>query len=287
MSSVIYSIRAPAKVNLSLSILGRRPDGYHEIESVMQTVDLFDDISLSLRKRGIKLVCLPSLELEEMENLAYQAASMFFEATSVSGGAEICVRKEIPLAAGLGGGSADAAAVLALLNRAYDYPLKPRELEDLGAALGSDVPFAIRQGCALIKGRGEKVFSLNSSLRLNFVLVKPEELLSTKSVYLHLLPEETQSIKKTQEVIKAISSGDLPMLAQSIFNGLEPSVSRLVPETMKLKERLVARGALNALVCGSGSSLFGLFPDMASASKVANQFMKEGYWARSAQSFPR
>ncbi len=286
MSLSVFSAQAPAKVNLSLSILGRRPDGYHEIESIMQTVDIFDEVSLSLRKGGIKLVCQPSLDLEEEENLAYQAAVMFFEATSIAGGVEICVRKQIPVTAGLGGGSADAAAVLSLLNRAHNYPLKPRELEDLGAAIGSDVPFAIRQGCALVKGKGEKVFSLNSSLPLTFVLVKPEETLPTRSVYLNLLPEETQSIKKTQEVIKAIFSGDLALLAHSLFNGLEPSANRLVPNIVGLKEKLISRGALNALVCGSGPSLFGLFSEAAAASRVANQFKREGLWARNAQSYP-
>lgn len=280
-----FKILAPSKVNLCLFVLFKRNDGYHEIESVMQTINIFDEINLEKTYRGIELIVEPSLDIPPEENLAFKAAMNFFEATAIEGGAFIKLKKDIPSGSGLGGGSADAASVLLLLNRAYGNPLTIMELARLGEILGSDVPFFLVQGTALVKGRGEKVFPLPFNLTFHLTVVMPSKSLSTSLVYEKFMPQKSFE-KNTLEVLRALRERDLGLLGSSLRNDLEQVASRLVPEIHIIKGLLIQAGALGAVVSGSGSSVFGIFPDSKQAEKATNFFLSHGFWARHAWSTP-
>ncbi len=280
-----FKIFAPSKVNLCLFVLFKRNDGYHEIESVMQTINIFDEISLEKTSSGVELVVEPSLDIPSEENLAFKAALNFFEATAIEGGAFIKLKKGIPSGSGLGGGSSDAASVLLLLNRAYGSPLTMTELAKLGEILGSDVPFFLVQGTALVKGRGEKVYPIPFNLTFHLTVVMPPSSLSTRLVYENFVPQNSLE-KNTLQVLRAIRERDLGLLASSLRNDLEKVALSFIPEIQTIKDLLIQAGALGAVVSGSGSSVFGIFSDSKQAEKAANFFQSHGFWARHAWSTP-
>ncbi|MCR4428913.1 MAG: 4-(cytidine 5'-diphospho)-2-C-methyl-D-erythritol kinase [Caldiserica bacterium] len=280
-----FKALAPSKVNLCLFVLFKRNDGYHEIESVMQTINIFDEITIEPTPENIKLLVEPPLDVSLEENLAFKAAKNFFEATAIEGGASIKLKKNIPPGSGLGGGSSDAAAVLLLLNRAYGSPLTFKELENLGEILGSDVPFFLVQGTALVKGRGEKVYPLPFNLTFHLTVVMPSKSLSTAFVYENLTPGKSLE-KNTLQVLKALRERDLGLLGRSLRNDLEAVAGRFVPEVWTIRDLLLQAGALGAVVSGSGSAVFGLFPDSKQAEKATNFFQSHGFWARHAWGTP-
>ena len=245
--------KAYAKVNLTLSVGERRPDGYHEVVSVMQRVSLCDILTAARTDSGISLTCSdPTLPSGE-ENLAHRAAALFFRETGITGGAALTLEKRIPFQAGLGGGSSDAAAVLLALRRLYASALSDAALEAMAAALGSDVPFFIRGGTQLATGRGEVLSPLPPLTEGWFVIVKPPESFSTAAMYRRLdelPPAHTPCLPPLQ--------GGLPALAEALFNSFEAAVP---PGSAvgHIKDALTAHGALAALLSGSGSAVFGLF----------------------------
>lgn len=267
-----------AKVNLALSVRGLRSDGYHQIESVMQTIDLADEVRIRPLRWGLHLTCHPSLSIPPDRNLAYRAAELFFRVTSLRQGAEIVIRKRIPVAAGLGGGSADAAATLLLLNDAHGNPLSPIQLEELGGQLGSDVPFAMRQGTAWVAGRGEQVTSLTHSSSFHLVLAKPVgTFLSTRDVYTRYEPKE-KSPKTMCAIVKALKSNDITAMAGLLFNDLEETACQMLPSIASIKQELRQQGAVVALLSGSGPTVFGLFQQENEAVRVAQTLAGKGYW---------
>jgi 4-diphosphocytidyl-2-C-methyl-D-erythritol kinase len=259
------SLRAYAKVNLTLDVVGRRPDGYHLLESVMQSVSLADTITLKRRPQGTIIRSdHPELPLDE-HNTCWRAFTAFAGFTGLEGGVEIYIHKRIPLAAGLGGASADAAAVLHGLHRIYGAKLSLAQLQEIGLQVGADVPFCLQGGTCLVQGIGERVQALAAFPRASLVLVKPGAAVSTAEVYRRLQPA-FHGTRFTAELRQLLQQGrGLPELAGGLGNVLETVTEALVPEVVLWKERLLAQGAHGALMSGSGPSVVGIFsaPDRA------------------------
>lgn len=262
--------KAYAKVNLTLAVGEKRPDGYHEVVSVMQQVSLCDTLTAEQTREGITLTCSdPALPSGE-ENLAHRAASLFFRETGIAGGAALTLEKRIPSQAGLGGGSSDAASVLLALRKLYAPALSDTELETMAAALGSDVPFFIRGGTQLATGRGEVLSPLPPLTDGWFVIVKPTESFSTPAMYRRLdelPPACTPPLPPLQ--------GGLPALAAGLFNRFEAAIPA-GSAVWDIKARLAAYGALASLLSGSGSAVFGLF-DTETAARAAVEALRPAW----------
>lgn len=262
--------KAYAKVNLTLAVGEKRPDGYHEVVSVMQRVSLCDTLTAEQTREGITLTCSdPALPSGE-ENLAHRAASLFFRETGIAGGAALTLEKRIPSQAGLGGGSSDAASALLALRKLYAPALPDTELETMAAALGSDVPFFIRGGTQLATGRGEVLSPLPPLTDGWFVIVKPTESFSTPAMYRRLdelPPACTPPLPPLQ--------GGLPALAAGLFNRFEAAIPA-GSAVWDIKARLAAYGALASLLSGSGSAVFGLF-DTETAARAAVEALRPAW----------
>lgn len=262
--------KAYAKVNLTLAVGEKRPDGYHEVVSVMQRVSLCDTLTTEQTREGITLTCSnPALPSGE-ENLAHRAASLFFRETGITGGAALTLEKRIPSQAGLGGGSSDAASALLALRKLYAPALSDTELETMAAALGSDVPFFIRGGTQLATGRGEVLSPLPPLTDGWFVIVKPTESFSTPAMYRrldNLPPACTPPLPPLQ--------GGLPALAAGLFNRFEAAIPA-GSAVWDIKARLAAYGALASLLSGSGSAVFGLF-DTETAARAAVEALRPAW----------
>lgn len=261
-------LRAYAKINLTLEVLGRRGDGYHLLESIMQSVSLADLLILRRRPRGISLTTdLPCLERDK-SNLCWQAAEAFFKETKIKSGIEIELKKRIPIAAGLGGGSSDAAAVLLGLNELYQTKLGLACLQRIGLSIGADVPFCLQGGTCFVQGIGEKITPLRPLSPVQIVLLKPEASVSTAEVFRGLQPKSYggSSTRRFLTLLEAESSIDV--LSGVFSNVLETVTLELLPQMGVWKERLLAAGALSALMSGSGPTVFGLFDE----EKKAGQF---------------
>lgn len=253
-------ILAPAKINLGLAVLGPRGDGYHELRTVFQAVSLCDRLALRPARSGVRVTCAALPGLGE-NNLAHRAARLFFEKSGVTGGVRIDLEKSIPAAGGLGGGSSDAAAVLLGCCRLFRVAPEPGALRAWAAALGSDVPFFLEGGAAVGSGRGEVIDPLPPFAGTVAALIHiPTEGLSTAAVYRRLRPAAlTGSARKLTILLASWQGGDRRRLAKALFNDLEPPAFALAPGLADVKRALCAAGADGALLCGSGSSVFGLF----------------------------
>lgn len=267
-------IESPAKVNLFLEVLGKRKDGYHNVETILETVDLGDDIILKETKEGIEIESdFPSLPLGR-ENLVYQAAFLLKKRLGIEKGIQITINKRIPLASGLGGGSGNAASVLLGLNKLWNLNLSYEELFQLARELGADVPFFLRGGRTLGKGRGDELQPLSQDPALYFVLVSPDFEVSTEGVYEKLknLTKEARSIKI---ILSALNSGKITKIGNSLYNRLEEVVIPRHPQIAKIKKRLLELGAGGALMSGSGPSVFGLADDKKSAAEIYRKIKKD------------
>ena len=253
-------IHAPAKINLGLAVLGPREDGYHELRTIFQTVSLCDRVVLRRARSGVSVNC-PALPDLGADNLAHRAARLFIERTGAVGGVRIDLEKRIPAGGGLGGGSSDAAAVLLGCCRLFNRAPGAGELRTWAAELGSDVPFFLDGGSALGSGRGEILDPLTPFAGAVVGLIHiPGCGLSTAEVFRQLRPAAlTGSTRKLTILLACWQEGDLRRLASGLFNDLEPPAFALAPGLADAKEALYAAGAYGALLCGSGSSVFGLF----------------------------
>ncbi|NLC55280.1 MAG: 4-(cytidine 5'-diphospho)-2-C-methyl-D-erythritol kinase [Armatimonadetes bacterium] len=282
-------MKAPAKVNLVLCVGARRPDQYHDLVSIFQAVDVQDDVVLDDEPAGSAIVVTtsdPDLPTDD-RNTAYRAALLLREAHAPGRAARIHLEKRIPAEAGLGGGSSDAAAVLLGLNRLWNLGLSYQALLPLASTVGSDVPFFLTGGCALVRGRGERVQPLPHPAPGWLVLAKPAFGVSTARAYADLAamragapPPECEPAAQVMRA--ALERDDLPAVAGALRNDLEAPVLAAHPEIARLKEALLAAGALGALLCGSGSTLFGLFTSVAAAETAAGQLAGECAWVRVA-----
>lgn len=270
--------RSYAKVNLTLDVLGTRADEYHAIESVMQSVSLHDTITLVLRDEpGIRITCdMPGIPTDE-KNLAHKAASLLFESRGISAGLDIHIEKQIPVQAGLGGGSSNAAAVLTGLSSLLGLSMSQAELCDLAARVGSDVPFFIVGGTAFVCGRGEEVEPMPDIPTQWLVILKPPFGVSTPWAYRRLdeireviSHHISEPITASARMTKCIRSGAWAELPNLLSNDLELPAIEQHPEIGRLKESLLNAGASAALMCGSGSAVFGLFPSEDHAHEAAD-----------------
>lgn len=259
-------LAAYAKINLTFDITGLLPNGYHSVETVMQSVSLRDVVFMSKSGKGIHLSCNARYVPTDQRNLAYKAAELFFEKTGTVGGAEIELRKKIPVQAGLGGGSSDAAAVLVGLNRLYKTGLSQEELCEMGDVLGADVPFCIIGGTKLGRGNGGELSDLPQMSGGFFAIVRPHFGSSTVEAFKAYDSMEKTVFPDTAAMAQGISSGDLSAIGKNLSNVLEP-VLQNAPRIAKIKSLLLARGAIGAAMTGSGSAVFGLFPTKSSANR--------------------
>nr|BBH94880.1 4-diphosphocytidyl-2-C-methyl-D-erythritol kinase [Thermogemmatispora argillosa] len=273
------SVRAYAKINLTLDVLGRRGDGYHALATVMQTVDLYDTLCLTLRPdEQVRLVCTQP-ELNTAANLALRAAALLREYVGEQHGVLIELQKRIPTAAGLGGGSSDAAATLLALTRLWQLSLTPEELLALAASLGSDVPFFLYGGLALCEGRGELVTPLPPCWPASWrwlLLLKPAISVSTASVFRALTAHDYSDGSHTRAVSTALREGRLPDLAH-LHNGLERGVVERYAEVAAARAALLEAGAPFVRLSGSGPTLFTALADLVEAHRLWFLLQEQGY----------
>lgn len=255
------TLKANAKINLSLDVLGKRPDGYHELQMIMQSIDLYDTVILSLNEdKGIGLSVSGIAVDESRNNLAYRAAEIFCNEYNISQGVDIHIEKRIPIGSGMAGGSADAAAVLLGCDYLFRKQISMEELMHLGLKIGADVPFAITGGTALAEGIGEKLTNL-PLLPMDFVIVKPYLSMSTKEVFQKLDLHAMGDRPDISHMISFMKKGNFRGFASGMRNVLESVTLKEIPQIMQMKQDLKELGAIGALMTGSGSAVFGIFED--------------------------
>jgi 4-diphosphocytidyl-2-C-methyl-D-erythritol kinase len=272
-------LRCPAKVNLFLKVTGKRGDGYHEVQNVMQTVTLYDELEVRRRGSGVRLTCSGrEVGKNREENLAFRAAEAFLREGYGSGGVDVELRKNIPVAAGLGGGSSDGACCLLALNEVFGTGLSADTLRSLAAELGSDVPFFIEGGTALCTGRGEIVRQLRDAPRFGGVLAGPGSSLKTVEMYASLVEEDFGG-PKVEGMLRAIEEGDLKGVCSALFNGFERAAFERMPELREWRRQLGQLGSMGTVLCGSGPTLLAIFPGIdeaeAAARRLRNHETKE------------
>ncbi len=265
-----------AKINLTLDVLGRLDNGYHEIKMIMQSLNLFDLVIVDKQPHGINISSNLKFLPRGNGNIAYKAAEIFFSETGISGGAKILIHKNIPVAAGLAGGSGNGAAVLCALNLLYNANLPESRLCEMGLKLGADVPYCITGGTQLAEGIGEKLTPLASVPCMPIVLVKPPVNIMTASIYNKIDTAQNLQHPDTDSALLAIEKGDMPLLFSSISNIMETVTIDSCCEISRIKQQMLDFGAHAASMSGSGPTVFGIFPDNKSA-KAACDFFSENY----------
>ena len=271
------AVKALAKINLGLDVVRRREDGYHEVRMIMQTIHLYD--RLEIRKQKEHAVTLHTnlsfLPVDE-HNLAYRAAAMLQEEFALTEGVAIDLKKHIPVAAGMAGGSTDAAAVLYGMNEIFDLGLSRKDLMERGVKLGADVPYCLMRGTALAEGIGEKLTSLPPMVKCPVLIAKPQIGVSTKYVYEHLNLSEQSIHPDIDRLITDIRKKDLNAIAGDMGNILETVTVPLHPEIDRIKQCMCEHGALNAMMSGSGPTVFGLYEKIEDARKAADAVRATG-----------
>lgn len=267
-----------AKLNLTLDVLGKREDGYHDLRSVMQTISIRDDVEIDLDTgKPWELSCTNADIPCDERNLAWKAAKVFFDTTGKDpNGLSIRITKRIPMEAGMGGGSADAAAVLRALNKHYDNPFSILALAELGAQVGSDVPFCVLCGTAMVEGRGERLRKLPDMPDCVFVVCKPDFSSSTPELYRKL--DETAIAKRpdNQAMESALLAGDLGKVAENLCNVFDPLVTAEHLELNYIKSIFNSYGSVGQQMTGSGSAVFAILPNFEYAAVVCNM-LKDNY----------
>lgn len=264
-------LKALGKINLGLDVLGRRENGYHDVRMVMQTVYLYDRIIMKKSKTpGIRLETnLYYLPVNE-NNLAYQAAQMLMYEFHIEEGVSIQLDKHIPVAAGMAGGSSNAAAVLFGMNRMFSLGLSQKELMERGVKLGADVPYCIMRGTVLAEGIGEILTPLSPMPKCYVLIAKPAISVSTKMVYEKLDSHEIEDHPDIDGILAGLKAGDLKKVAGSMGNVLERVTVDAYPVIDQIKKMMIKEGALNAMMSGSGPTVFGIFEEKATARKAAD-----------------
>ncbi|MCR5638700.1 MAG: 4-(cytidine 5'-diphospho)-2-C-methyl-D-erythritol kinase [Lachnospiraceae bacterium] len=273
--------KAYAKINLALDVTGVRDDGYHMVKMVMQTLSLHDRLFITETDDDRISVStnLPFLPTGKA-NLVYLAASVFREKTGLTRGVHISLNKHIPVAAGLAGGSSDAAAVLKGMNTLFNTGLSNDELKDIALRLGADVPYCLIGGTVLCEGIGEELTPLRNAPYANVILVKPKVSVSTKHIYEKLELNENSDHPDVDSMIKAISDGNYVGVSSKVKNILEPVTASEYPEIKEIEQMLRENGADCAAMSGSGPTVFGLFTDREVAQKAFFKFKEDGKYAR-------
>ena len=275
MNSIVEN--AYAKLNISLDVTGKRPDGFHDMLMVMQSVTLCDEVTVELREGKMSsaetnLCFIPNDE----RNLAVKAANAFFAAAGIeNAGAHIKINKRIPVCSGMGGGSSDAAAVLRALNKLTGKGLSADELCTVAAQVGSDVAFCVRGGTCLASGRGDKLVQLSPMPDCGIVICKPEFSISTPELFRRIDAVKLRCHPDTAGICRAIERGELESIARRMYNVFEDVSDRRMSSIAKVKSDILDAGALGAVMTGTGSAVFGIFQDSDSAVKAADVLKNE------------
>ena len=268
-------IKAYAKINIALDVVGKRDDGYHLLKMIMQTVDLYDIIELEKCNSGINLKCNKHYVPTDEKNLAYKAAKLFMEAYSIESGVNINIIKNIPVSAGLAGGSTDGAAVIKLMNKMFNINAGDDELEKIALKIGADVPYCINGGTALCEGIGEKITKLKPFKDKIVVLVKPPFGVSTKEVYKAFDLSRVVFHPKTSEIINAMENDDVYFVANNMKNLLENVTLKKHRVISNIKSDMNDNGAISSMMSGSGPTVFAFFDDMLKAQKCYDEMKKK------------
>lgn len=270
-------LKALGKINLGLDVLGKRPDGYHDVRMVMQTIYLYDQITITKRKEpGIGLSTnLFYLPVNE-NNLAYRAAKLLMDEFEIRSGVDIFLEKHIPVAAGMAGGSSNAAAVLYGINRMFDLGLSMEELMKRGVSLGADVPYCIMRGTVLAEGIGEILTPLPPMPRCQIVVAKPPVSVSTKMVYEKIDSRRIVEHPDIDGIIEGLKEGDVTKIASRMGNVLEQVTVEEYPVIDKIKKLMNEDGAKGAMMSGSGPTVFGIFTEKSLAKKAALKIREAG-----------
>ncbi len=268
--------RAYAKINLGLDVLRRRPDGYHEVKMIMQTVDICDDLTFEKRKdQGIAFRIEGSDLPADENNLVYRAAALLMEKGQIREGVSITLHKRIPIAAGMAGGSADAAAAMRGLNELFEMGYSAGELKKTGVTLGADIPYCIEGGTMLSEGIGEILTPLPAPPDCHLVIAKPDIDVSTAFVYGHLQADRLPFHPDIDGMAAALAAGDLRGITDRMGNVLETVTVKEYPVIDKLKRKMCELGAENALMSGSGPTVFGIYKEKEAAQKAAAAIKEE------------
>ena len=285
-------VQTSAKVNLCLRVLGRRSDGFHEVETVLHTVDLWDRVYLYPvpEAGGITLEVNSGEAPADESNLCWRAASVLAKRTNTKLGAAIRLEKSIPAGAGLGGGSSDAAATLVGLARIWELDLQSAALGELGAELGADVPFFLKGGCCLARGKGERL-EVCSGVSACLVVVVPEHRVPTAQAYAALGRGVSRGRRRgmtraVQRLLRAVQQSDLAALGKALHNDFEAAGMAGIVKGLEAKDDLIEAGCLGASLSGSGSAVFGVAPDRETAGQVAEQLRDRWSWVRVASTVP-
>lgn len=276
-------VKAYGKINISLDIVGKREDGYHLLKMIMQNVDLYDSMSFEKCSKGINITCNKPYIPTDERNLVYKAAKLFMDTYDIKEGINIYLKKNIPVAAGMAGGSADAAAVFKALTEVFKIDADDNELMNLGVKIGADVPYCIMGGTALCEGIGEVITPLAPFKNHILVLVKPNFGVSTKEVYKNLDINKIFKHPDTEALIKAMEEERLADVCNNMKNLLENVTLRKYPVLKRIKEDMIKMGAMGSMMSGSGPTIFAFFDDMLKAQRCYDKFKtqyKEVYITR-------
>ncbi len=270
-------LKALAKINLGLDVVGRRPNGYHDVRMIMQSIYLYDNLTLTKTNTNkitirTNLAYLPTNE----NNLVYKAANLLFQEFNIKGGLAINLDKHIPVAAGLAGGSSDAAATLIGVNKLYNLGLSKKELMKRGVTLGADVPFCIMRGTALSEGIGEILTKIDPMPNCHIIIAKPDLSVSTKYVYEHLRLDDSTYHPDIDGLVTKLEEQDLAGIAKKLGNTLEQVTETSYPIIGEIKQFLVEHGALNSLMSGSGPTVYGIFDDKETAKAAERKLRLAG-----------
>lgn len=269
------TLKALAKINLGLDVLGKRDNGYHDVRMVMQTIYLYDNVTLTKTEEpGIQLETNLSYLPVDENNIAYKAAKMLIDEFQIQGGVHIKLDKHIPVAAGMAGGSSNAAAVLVGMNRLWGLGLSQKELMERGVALGADVPYCVMRGTVLAEGIGEILSPLPPLPKCYVLIAKPAISVSTKMVYETLDAKEIVEHPDIDGILEGLENQDIKKIASSMGNVLESVTIEQYPVIEVIKDAMKEAGALNAMMSGSGPTVFGIFEDR-KVAKEAQQKLKE------------
>ena len=269
-------LKARGKINLTLDVVGKRDNGYHDLRMIMQTINLYDTITVKKTKTpGIRinnnLAWLP----KDDRNITYKAAEKFLKEANITSGVYIDIFKRIPVAAGLAGGSSDAAAVLVGINKLFETHFSKKKLMEMGLEIGADVPFCILRGTVLAEGIGEILTPLPSLPSMHILLAKPNISVSTASVYKALKVDEITKHPKTDEYVEAIKARDIQFITNNMDNVLEDVTIKMHPQIEQIKQDMIEYGALGSMMSGSGPTVFGIFPSRYKAAVAAEYFKNQ------------
>lgn len=269
-------LNAYAKINLGLDVVRRLPNGYHEVRMIMQTVDIYDSLEFRKTKSGITLTIDNSEIPADENNLVYKAAKLLFERYHIEGGVDITLQKRIPVAAGMAGGSSDAAAALKGICALYGLSADTEELKKLGVKLGADVPYCIMGGTALSEGIGEILTPLSSPPDCYVLVAKPDIFVSTAFVYQNLHLEQIENHPDIDGMMRAIEEKNLYGITSRMENVLETVTVKEYPIIDRIKANMKENGAMNALMSGSGPTVFGIFDTKETAEKAYDALEQTG-----------